>query len=348
MTHADRRTVQTDPYNAETPMGALAAPVTPDGLFYVRNHFPVPTLDAAEWRLTVDLRPGDPPLHLSLTDLAALPRHAVTVTLECAGNGRTTLTPPPPGTPWAFGAVGTAEFAGTPLRSLLSLSPVVDDVVELLFLGADRGRIPTGETVAFGRSLPPSVAFHPDTLLAWEMNGRSLPPEHGYPLRLVVPRWYGVASVKWLAEIRALSEPYRGYYQADQYLYNGQAGLPDGTPVTTMRVRAVIAEPQDAATVTGPHVVSGTAWSGDGVITRVELSADGGATWIAADLGLPASPYAAVEWRARWTPDAPGALTLLARATDAAGNTQPLEPVWTAQGYGNNAVQRVRVTVTDD
>lgn len=343
----ERVPVQTDPFNAETPLGALDAPLTPDGLFYVRNHFPVPALDAATWRLRLDLRPGAAePLVLSLGELQTLPRHAVTVTLECAGNGRTTLDPAPAGTPWGFGAVGTAQFAGTPLRSLLALTDVVADAVELLFLGADSGRIPTGATVPFGRSLPPEVAFHEDTLLAWEMNGRPLPPEHGFPLRLVVPRWYGVASVKWLAEIRALAEPFQGYYQTDQYLYNGQRELPDGTPVTTMRVRAVIATPQDGARVRGREIsITGTAWSGEAPVSRVEVSTDGAATWQAAELGAPASAYAATPWRFTWRPERPGTFTLVARATDAAGNTQPMEPVWTEQGYGNNGVQRVRVIV---
>ncbi len=249
MSDLQRRPVQAEPYNAETPMSALAQPLTPDGLFYVRSHFPVPDIDPAAWRLRVDLQPGKRlPLDLSLASLQAFPRHSVTVTLECAGNGRTTLHPAPSGTPWAFGAVSTAEFTGTPVRSLLDLAGLRDDVAELLFLGADSGAIPGGETIRFGRSLTPDVALDPDTILAWALNGRPLPPEHGAPLRLVVPRWYGVASVKWLSDIRALAEPYEGYYQTTQYLYNGQAGLPDGTPVTTMRVRSVIAAPADNST----------------------------------------------------------------------------------------------------
>jgi DMSO/TMAO reductase YedYZ molybdopterin-dependent catalytic subunit len=346
MPDLQRRPVQSDPYNAETPMSALAVPLTPEGLFYVRNHFPVPALDAAGYRLTVDWQPSDrPPQTYSLAELQAMTRHTVVVTLECAGNGRTTLDPPPAGTPWAFGAVGTASFTGVPLRSLFPPGGLLGEVIEVLFVGADSGRVPTGETIPFGRSLTPGVAAGEDVLLAWAMNGRPLPPEHGYPLRLVVPRWYGVASVKWLSEIRGLRRPFDGYYQTDQYLYNGQAGLPDGTPVTTMRVRSVIAAPADGAALpAGPVEIAGTAWSGDGTIARVEVSSDGGASWATAELLGGPSEYAAVGWRLAWSPG-PGVYELMARATDAAGLTQPLEPVWTQQGYGNNAAQRVRVVV---
>lgn len=348
MSKLQRNPVQLDPYNAEAPMPVLDAPLTPDGLFYVRSHFAVPDVDPDRWRLLVDLYPGrQAARQFTLADLRAMAQHTVTVTLECAGNGRTTLDPAPAGTPWAFGAVSTAAFTGTAVRNLLD-GDLPSETAELLFLGADTGSIPTGETIRFGRSLTPDVALHPDTIVAWEMNGRPLPLEHGSPLRLVVPRWYGVASVKWLDEIRTLDAPYEGYFQTTQYLYNGQDGLPDGTAVTTMRVRSVIASPVSGQTVgMEPQVISGSAWSGDAPVARVEVSTDGGESWQTAVLDEPVSAYGSAVWRLNWTPAGVGDYELVARATDAHGNTQPLEQVWTEQGYGNNSVHRVRVSVRE-
>lgn len=346
MTNHRPITIQTDPYNAETPLAALIEPITPTAAFYVRNHFPVPALDAGNYRLRLDLWPETAPRELSPGDLRSLPKRTVTMTMECAGNGRTTLDPPVPGVRWGFGAVGTATFSGASLRDVIDAGSLPPDTVELLFIGADSGAVRPGEVAPFARSLPPEAALHPDTLLAWEMNGEPLTADHGHPLRLIVPRWYGVASVKWLVEVRALTEPFRGFYQADHYVYRDQAGSPDA-PVTTMRLRALIARPAEGETLPpGPVEIAGLAWSGEAPIAGVEISADGGRSWFAARLGEAPSPYAAVPWRAQWMPERPGDYTLIARAVDTTGERQPLETVWNAQGYGNNAAHRVRVQVT--
>jgi DMSO/TMAO reductase YedYZ molybdopterin-dependent catalytic subunit len=342
--------VQTDPYNAETPPALLAEPLTPAAAFYVRNHFAVPALDPAAYRLRVALNDEATLLKLSLADLQALPFRRVTLTLECAGNGRTALDPPAPGVRWGTGAVGTATFGGAPLRALVDKVGLAPGTVELLFDGADRGEVAHGRVSSFGRSLPLDVALDADTLLAWEMDGAPLTPDHGFPLRLIVPRWYGVASVKWLREVRALAEPFRGYYQVEQYRYRREAGTPEDTPVTTMRVKAVLATANgrpagESLLPPGPVTLAGTAWSGEGAIARVEISADAGAIWLAAELADPASPYGATPWRAVWAPPGPGSHTLLVRAVDTAGNTQPLAPVWNEQGYGNNGAQRVVLRV---
>ncbi len=336
--------VELRPFNAETPLAALAAPLTPAPSFYVRNHFDVPALDSEGFRLRVDGLVRSP-LELSLAELRALPRRrSVTATLECAGNGRTLMRPAPGGTPWRYGAVGTARFTGTPLAAVLDRAGLAPGVLELLFAGADRGEVAPGRAVAFERSLPADAALRGDVLLAWEMNGEPLAPDHGHPLRLIVPGWYGVASVKWLVRISALGKPFEGHYQTEKYVYKGDASAPDGSPVSLMRVRAAIARPADGSHVgLGPVEVAGTAWSGSGPVTRVEVSADGGGTWAAATLGRSKSPVAAVPWRFAWSPSGPGEHTLIARAVDAAGHVQPLEPVWNEQGYGNNVAQRVRV-----
>jgi DMSO/TMAO reductase YedYZ molybdopterin-dependent catalytic subunit len=350
MSHLHPIPVQTDPFNAETPPALLAEPLTPAAAFYVRNHFAVPPLDAAGYRLRVALNDDATLLKLALADVQALPFRRVALTLECAGNGRTALDPPAPGVRWGVGAVGTAVFGGAPLRALVDKVGLAPGAVELLFEGADRGDVQPGRAVSFGRSLPLDVALDDDTLLAWEMDGAPLSPDHGFPLRLVVPRWYGVASVKWLREVRALAEPYRGYFQAEQYRYRREVGTPEDTPVTVMRVKAVIATangaPAGSRTLRpGPVALRGTAWSGAGRIAGVALSADEGKTWLEARLDRPASPYAATPWRATWTPAGPGSYTLIARAADEAGNIQPLAPVWNEQGYGNNGAQRVRLVV---
>jgi DMSO/TMAO reductase YedYZ molybdopterin-dependent catalytic subunit len=334
--------------NRETPLAALALDRTPDGAFYRRSNFAVPVLDAAGWELPVS-GAVERPVTLSLDALRELPRHEATVTLECAGNGRAALLPPAPGVQWGLGAVGTATFAGARLGDVLAAARPLPDAVEVLFTGADRGLVDGhGPEHPFARSLPLATALDEDVLLAWEMNGAPLPPEHGYPLRLVVPRWYGVASVKWLAEVRVLAEPFRGHFQAEKYVYLKEAGTPDGTPVTTMRVRALLTSPGDGDTLAAGVEVElrGTAWSGDGEVVRVEVSADGGRSWRSAALGTAPSAHAARPWRLTWLPPGVGTHELIVRGTDAAGNTQPLEQVWNALGYGNNAAQRVRVTVS--
>jgi DMSO/TMAO reductase YedYZ molybdopterin-dependent catalytic subunit len=279
-------------------------------------------------------------------DLQTLPERTAIVTLEWAGNGRTRMNPVPPGTPWAYGAVGTARFTGTPLHLLLDQAGVGAEAIEVVFTGADQGEVEPGRVTRFARSLPLDVARHPDILLAWAMNGEPLPLQHGFPLRLIVPRWYGVASVKWLVGITVLSRPFEGYFQRESYVYVGERGTPEGTPVTLVRVRGVIGRPSDESKLPlGPVEVAGTAWAGTGPISRVEVSADDGRSWAEAALGTVPSPYAATPWRFVWVPPGPGTYTLMARATDSAGNTQPVEPVWNVYGYGGNVVHRIRVTV---
>ena len=348
MENLQRVSVETHPLNAECPLPALAEPLTPLGLFYVRNHFDVPRIDRESWRLELSGE-VERPLELSWEDLQALPQRAVAVTMECAGNGRTQMLPRPPGTPWGHGAAATAWFAGAPLYLLLDRARPNPEAVEALFTGADQGEVEPGRVTPFARALPLEAARHPDTLLAWSMNGEPLPLEHGFPLRLVVPRWYGVASVKWLTGITLRSSPFDGYFQRARYVYEREQGTPEGTPVTLMRVRSVVARPLDGEELPfEPVEVAGTAWSGAGPIRRVKVrveGADRGSTRGDAELGEALSPYAATPWRFRWDPLAHGTFTLTARAYDAAGNSQPLEPLWNAHGYGNNAVQRVRVRV---
>jgi DMSO/TMAO reductase YedYZ molybdopterin-dependent catalytic subunit len=232
-----------------------------------------------------------------------------------------------------------------PLRDVLDRARPRTGAVEVAFRGADRGEVAPGRTASFERSLPLDAALAPDTLLVHEMNGAPLTPDHGFPLRLVVPAWYGVASVKWLTRVTVLRQPLEAFYQTEHYVYEGEPGRPGRAPVTRMRVRSLIARPADGAELrAGPVEIAGAAWSGDAAIREVAVTTDGGGTWRSAALEPAASPHAAVRWSLRWHAP-PGEHVIASRASDAAGGIQPLEPVRNALGYGNNVVQRVRVRV---
>ncbi len=338
------------PHNAETRLAALRDPITPVADFYVRSNFPTPTIGSDEHELEVVAAGSTARFSLaSLRDLAPPVRR--TVTLECAGNGRTLLDPLPEGTPWTLGATGTATFTGIPLAAVLPDD--LADATELVFTGADRGRRDGWGEIPFQRSLP-LAALDTDAppLLAWEMNHEPLRPEHGAPLRLVVPGWYAVASVKWLVRVETSAQPFEGYFQSDRYRYL----RPDGsvTPVTRMRVRSLLLEVGGAAVGEGqtPVVRAGTtrlhgiAWSGHGPVGRVDVSIDGGDSWVAAHLEPPETTDAFVRvfWNAA-VELRQGDVEVVVRAGDTAGRVQPLEPWSNELGYGNNVVHRVELRV---
>ncbi|MGA9159903.1 MAG: sulfite oxidase [Actinomycetota bacterium] len=322
--------------------------VTPAGMHYLLIHFDVPEADGASWRLSVGGLVRHP-LELSLADLRSRPSVTMPVTMECAGNGRARLSPRPISQPWITEAIGTAEWTGTPLRPILEDAGIEDGAVELVFRGADHG-IQGGVEQDYERSLTIEDAMRDEVLLAYAMNAAPLPPQHGFPLRLVVPGWYGMTSVKWLTGITAVSERFRGF-QMDAYRFR-QRPDEEGEPVTRMNPRSLLEPPgfPDFLTRTrfvdvGRHVLQGRAWSGWGPIERVEVSTDGGATWADAALGEPASLFAWTPWSFEWDAGALGLFELCPRATDAAGNTQPLEQPWNLHGFANTMVQRVPVEV---
>jgi DMSO/TMAO reductase YedYZ molybdopterin-dependent catalytic subunit len=337
-------TVTEHPFNAATPLSVLSDARTPNPLTYVRNHFSIPDLNETSWRLKLGGE-FDQPREYTLAELQDLPIRTIPLTLECAGNGRKSMDPQPKGTPWDYGAVSVIEVTGTSLLNLLETVGLRDNVVELSFHGADEGEVEPGRSVSYVRSLPLELALHPDTMLVWAMNGETLTPEHGYPLRLHVPGWYGMAAVKWLEEIRALPEPFEGFFQSEHYVYREEVGTPEAEPVREMRVRSLITYPEHGASLENGRIeILGMAWSGKGEITRVEVSTDGGATWVTAHLDRPESEYVPSVWTHQWTPVEPGSYTLLSRATDSAGDIQPLEQRWNKGGYGNNGVQAVEVS----
>ena len=331
--------VTEEPYNAEAPLGALAPAVTPVADFYVRNNFRAPELKAGDWRLRIG-GAVSAPLELDLEALQALEPVELRVTLECAGNGRRLVAPRPPGTAWGLGATGTAVFGGAALRDVLALARPGASGVECLFTGADEGEVEGGARVRFQRSLPLEMALGAGPMLAWAMNGEPLTRDHGHPVRLIVPGYYAVASVKWLVGIEVLEHAFRGHFQADRYVYR-EPGVAE-RPVTTMRVRALVTSHAEGSRVpAGEVTLGGRAWSGSGAIVAVMVSLDGG-PWLEAAVEPARESAAATAWRCALQL-APGAHAVRVRASDAGGAVQPLAPVWNELGYGNNGVQTLRL-----
>jgi sulfane dehydrogenase subunit SoxC len=335
--------------NSGMPLEALRWPLTPLGLHYLLIHYDIPGVDPDLWRLTVEGR-VERPLSLSLDDLRAREAITVPVTMECAGNGRAGMLPRPVSQPWMCEAVGTAAWTGTPLAPLLREAGLDPSAVDVAFAGLDRG-VEGGVAQAYARSLPVAEALESGALLAWAIGDVPLPPQHGFPLRLVVPGWYGMTNVKWLSRIDVLDAPFDGYQMVRGYRVRASEDDP-GEPVTRMAPRALMLPPGVPDFMTrrrfvapGSHRLEGRAWSGRGAITRVEVSADGGERWWDADLGDAPGPHAWRAWSARWEAAEPGDHELCCRATDASGETQPVDPAWNVGGYVNNAVQRIPVTV---
>jgi sulfane dehydrogenase subunit SoxC len=338
--------------NPGMPLEALRYPITPIGMHYVLVHFDIPDVDAGSYALRVDGRVRRP-LSVTLEDLRSRPAVSMPVMMECAGSGRARLTPRPISAPWHDEAIGCAEWAGTPLGGILEQAGLHDDAVELLFTGYDRG-IDQGIEQDYQRSLAIEEALREDVLLAYAMNGQPLPAPHGFPLRLIAPEWYGMASVKWLRSITAIAEPFEGVQQTVLYRYRRSEEDP-GSPVTHKKPRALMVPPGIPEYLSrarhvhaGRTPIEGRAWSGYGAVRRVEFSADGGRTWADARLEQPVAKHGWGTWSYEWDAGQPGDYELCVRATDAAGNTQPLDAadVWNQGGYAVNAVQRVPVHVT--
>ena len=344
------------PLDLEMPIEGFSDYITPLDRFFVRSHVYTPRVDIGRWHLTVDGEVANA-LTLTLDDLRRMPSVELVSVLECAGNGRSFYEPSMPGLQWGHGAVGNGRWRGVRLADVLKRAGLKASPREVLFNGADT---PLGTMPDFQRSIPIAKALHPATLLAYEMNGETLPVEHGFPLRLVVPGWAGDSWIKWVTSITVLNREHDGFWMARAYRHPGRAVQP-GTavppeqmqPVTSLRVKSVIIEPRDdrasrtSARIGDPLTIRGAAWSGDaGPVTRVDVSVDGGGTWTEATLPRnQRTDYGWRLWSYRWTPRRDGAYTILARARDAAGNTQPLGQEWNPSGYLWNVAPRVSVGV---
>jgi DMSO/TMAO reductase YedYZ molybdopterin-dependent catalytic subunit len=335
-----------EPLNCEVPAGLLGGEVTPTARFYRRNHFPMPVLDAETWRLSVS---GlvDRELSLSLAELARLPAETEVVTLECAGNSRRMFQPPAPGEQWGFGALSTAEWTGVPLAEVLRRAGVRPGAREVIFGGADRGTIDGApDAIHFERSLPVADAAESGALLAWAMNGQPLPARHGYPLRLVVPGWYAVASVKWLSSIRVVDEPFGGFFQTERYIYERERnGTETREPVRLQQVRALITRPGTGQELPcGGLIIRGVAWSGAAPVERVEVSVSNG-PWQKARLVGVAAAHGWQQWELLASGLRPGETSIRARAADLSGRIQLEQPEWNRRGYGGNFIHEVVVRV---
>jgi DMSO/TMAO reductase YedYZ molybdopterin-dependent catalytic subunit len=343
-----REELQLAARNHGMPLEALRHDITPVGLHYLLIHYDIPFVDENDWQLSIEGH-LERPVTFDMPALKKRPTITVPVTMECAGNGRARLSPRALSQPWLFEAVGTGAWTGTPLAPLLEEAGIRDGAIEVLFGGIDRG-LEGGIEQHYERSLPLSEVLSGHAMLAWALNGAPLPPQHGYPLRLVVPGWYGMTSVKWLTRIAVLDAAFTGYQQARAYRFRSRPE-DEGDVVTRIAVRSLMVPPgipdffsRGRFVEPGPCLLEGRAWSGHAPIAHVDISTDGGANWQRAALEAAPGRHAWQRFSLLWEAEA-GEHQLWCRAADEAGNRQPLEPVWNLGGYAVNAIQRVAVTV---
>ena len=337
------------PEDLETPVALLDSWITPNDLFYVRSHLYAPDITLRDWSLKVDGE-VEQQLTLGLDDIKRMPRASLVVTLECAGNGRAFFDPPVAGVQWEKGAVGTARWTGVRLRDVLSRARLKRGAKFVLLDGADE---PIGNVPDFVRNIPIRKALHPDTLLAYEMNGEPIPPKHGFPLRAIVPGWEGAYAVKWLKHVSVIDREHEGFFVKTAYRFPSKQPAPgaavdpkDMVPLTGLAIKSIITSPADGARVRpGPVVIRGFAWAGELDVARVDVSTDNGATWQAAVLGSQRASYAWREFVFRWSARRPGSYAVLSRAIDSQGRSQPLVARWNPSGYLWNVVDRVRIDV---
>jgi DMSO/TMAO reductase YedYZ molybdopterin-dependent catalytic subunit len=335
-----------DPLNCEVPPELLDAEPTPTSQFFRRNHFGIPELDPAPWRLEIGglVRHR---LSLSLDELKRFGSVSTEAVLECAGNGRSSYAPAVEGEQWGSGAVGNATWTGVPLADVLDSAGIQPEAVDVVFRGADEGTVDGGtEPITFERSLSVAEATSSSVLLAYAMNNEPLPVWHGYPVRLVVPSKYAVASVKWLTSIAVIDKPFEGFFQAEHYVFEWQhGGSVVREPVADPGVRALITAPPSGSQLpSGQFTVRGVAWSGAAPVALVEVSVAGG-QWQSATLVGNPGQHGWQRWELPLQSAGPGEQTIRARAADAAGRTQLVQPEWNRLGYGGNFIHEVSVLV---
>lgn len=341
------------PFDAETPVHEFTSFLTPNHRFFVRSHFgpPVPDLvSVAVWKLRVG---GlvERPREFALKELRQMEAVTVTAVVQCSGNGRAFHRPKVPGVQWERGAVGNARWTGVRLRDVLSQAGVKEASRHVQLQGADRPVV--ASVPLFVRSIPLEKARHPDTILAYEMNGRPLPLLHGAPLRVITPGWMADSCIKWLTDITLQAEEAQGYYMQTAYRVPVTPVTPGGSPsgqamipVEAMVVKSLIAAPQEGAIVgAGPISIQGVAWGGEVKVVKVEVSVDDGKNWEPTRLVGEDQPYAWRQWQYVWKAKTAGMFTILCRATDERGNVQPAASPWNPSGFLWNGWDRVTITV---
>jgi len=336
------------PLNYEAPLDALGTRITPIDRFFLRNHFDLPSIDAASWRLTIN---GlvDRPLVLALPDLEKMKQVTVEAVLQCSGNGRGLFIPHVGGVQWQRGAVGNARWTGPRLADVLALAVPKKEGRHLELQGHERPVL--DKTPRFIRGIPMAKGMHGDTIIALRMNDRPLPMAHGLPARLVVPGWVGDDWMKWLARVTVLPEEPKGFWYETAYRFPITPGAPGAPipaeqmrPMQELVVKSLIAAPADGSVLQpGRVTVRGVAFSGEHGIKKVEVSVDGGGTWKSAALE-PGGRYGFTMFEIAFEAK-PGKLRILSRATDDAGAVQPATPTWNPAGYLYNAVDGIDVEV---
>lgn len=336
------------PENQETPIQFIDKDTVDKNLFYRRNHFSYPTLSYSNYWLPINGLVAKP-LLLSMQDILQLPSKTIQVTLECSGDKRSFFKPKVFGEQWEKGAISQGYWKGVPLRSLLEHAGIREGAKEVFVEGYDFGeRTDLNQVFTYARSLPIEKALHPDTIIAYEYNNQPIPFKHGYPLRLIVPSWYAMASVKWIKQITVIDSAFTGPFQSINYVYYpNKENAKDAFPVTTINVNSTIQKLLDREILnTGNRLIRGIAWTGKGSIAKVEISVDGGSSWQNANLETadPAA-YGWQSWSHEWNAAKKGEYTLMSKATDTHGRTQPAIPFWNQKGYGYNAIDMIRVKV---
>lgn len=340
--------IQVVPENLESPISALYSWQTPNDLFYLRNHLPYPAIDIENWKLSI-AREANNVISFSYDELRNMPIISKFVTLECSGNKRGLMEPMAQGDQWKIGAIGNAKWTGVPLSYLLDQTGIIQNAKEIVFSGVDVGLRPDipGE-FHFERSLPFEISLLNECMIALEMNDQPIPYKHGFPARLIVPGWYGMAHVKWLDKINVINEPFKGPFQVVDYVYiTNEDDYSGATPVTEIKVNSIITWPSKGEIIKpGVHTVKGLAWAGKQTIDKIEVSTDDGTTWHRARLASPEhSPYTWTFWEFNWTVNSPGHYFISVRAQDSAGNLQPRQAAWNVKGYANNSIHKVEVIV---
>ncbi|MBI2909532.1 MAG: sulfite oxidase [Chloroflexi bacterium] len=327
-----RRIIAASPPVYETPLDQVQGLITPTPLFFLRNHVATPIIDVKTWRLKVEGSAVEKPMELTFDDLLNLPSRSQLSWVECAGNGRSFFDKfggkVAQGGQWRLGGISVAEWTGVPLSEVLKKAGVKSNAVDVLLEGLDQAKV--------GRPIPIKAAMEPHVMLAYSMNGESLPPDHGFPVRAIVPGWIGVANIKWLGHIAVEDKPVKTRFNTDLYIMKGP-DYPYQPSLSLQNIKSAVALPWEATLKAGSRIVRGFAWSAYGKIAKVEHSLDGGKTWKPAVLLEPNTPFVWARWEFPWQA-APGNHTIMIRATDEKGNAQPDKVPWNEQGYLYNAV----------
>ena len=343
--------VSRDPLCAEVPLADVCESIQPSGNHFIRNHYRIPSIKRDGWSLSVTGSVHNS-LQVSYADLIAMPSIEVVGLMECAGNSRSIVHPRVPGVQWGHGAIGTACWKGVPVHKVLEKAMLHQSASEVVFIGSDGDQMPISQGASrYAISVPLDKLLEPTTILAYGMNGTGIPKHHGYPVRLIVPGWYGMTSVKWITEMKVIDSPNSGVYEREYSLYLGFNGNFGNVAqrVTALKVKSLISKPGPGSVIDRTRQqINGLSWCGEGHISGVEVSFDDNRTWYQAEVEEPYSPYSAQRWQFDWEPPVVGHYLIRSRATDSNGNVQPLVANWNYRGLQVNSMHCVPVMVVDN